>query len=384
MADRSRRSGAPGRAPGETRGDGLAGRLRGPGWWGGTVEELPVPPLDDELHVETWRRWAAEAVRRGAWSVLRERLVQLAFPIREGQSTDEAYRAATLRGEPPPEAGGLELERPEDLRILLHPTPGGTVPAVVAGCRADFVSLVRALVGRNEPVPVPDSMGAALVSGYNNWERIREYRRCWEAGDPSRRGRDAWMQEFRRLLPRKELYRDRFLLLSRGVYSGVPAHRVGLPEETWLEASFSIRLEHECAHHLALRVFGALRHDILEELVADLVGIVRTFGEFRPDLARLFLGLEDHPSFRPGGRLEVYRGDPPLSGEEFERLQGLAWEGIEVLAAVAAAHPGWLADPAGLGRFVVAVTTLGAEELRLPGGVRRVEEAWRRVGGGAG
>ncbi len=358
----------------------LAGRLKGPGWWGGEVEELPRLPLGDEFHVETWRRYATEAGRRGAWNVLRERLVQLAFPVREGQSTEEVYRAATLRGAEPPEGPGLVLERPDELRILLHGTPAGTVPVLVAGCREDFVALVRALVGRNEPMEVPPSMGAALVNGYNNWDRIREYRRAWEAGDPVRSEPGAWEEEFRRIVPRRELYRDRFVILSRGPYSGVAATDVGLHEDEWLEASLSIRLEHECTHYLALRVFGALRHDILEELVADFVGIVRTFGRFRPDLARLFLGLEASPEFRPGGRLEVYRGDPPLSREAFGALQRLAWEGIEVLDTVARRHPGWLESPLELGRLVVALTTLGAGELTLPGGPARVEEAVERVG----
>ena len=86
---------------------------------------------------------------------------------------------------------------------------------MILGGRTDFVALVRALTMRNEPGPVPASMGAYMVSGLNNWDRIVEHRRRWEAegGDRSETG---WQEEFRRLVPRKELYQDRFLIISDG------------------------------------------------------------------------------------------------------------------------------------------------------------------------
>lgn len=86
---------------------------------------------------------------------------------------------------------------------------------MILGGRTDFVALVRALTIRNEPGPVPASMGACIVSGLNNWDRIVEHRRRWEAegGDRSETG---WREEFRRLVPHKELYQDRFLILGDG------------------------------------------------------------------------------------------------------------------------------------------------------------------------
>jgi hypothetical protein len=54
----------------------------------------PVLPLPAEPHVAAWERYSLEAAEAGAVAALRRRLVQLRFPIREGISQSEAYRAA--------------------------------------------------------------------------------------------------------------------------------------------------------------------------------------------------------------------------------------------------------------------------------------------------
>ena len=54
----------------------------------------PVLPLPAEAHVAAWERYSLEAAEAGAVAALRRRLVQLRFPIREGISQSEAYRAA--------------------------------------------------------------------------------------------------------------------------------------------------------------------------------------------------------------------------------------------------------------------------------------------------
>ena len=58
----------------------------------------PVLPLPAESHVAAWKRYALEAAEAGGFAALQRRLVQLRFPIREGISQTEPYRAATLRG----------------------------------------------------------------------------------------------------------------------------------------------------------------------------------------------------------------------------------------------------------------------------------------------
>lgn len=350
-------------------------------WWRTRPRLMPAFPLEDEAHVADWLVYAREAEERGAWSVLRERLIQLQFPVREGISQDQRYRAATLRGVAPFPAGpGPTIEAPEQLSVEVHGSLGGQVPILVTGHRRDFETLVQTLTARNEPWPVPAAMGACLVNGLNNWDRIRSYRRGWESEDAARRDEEAWKAEFRRLVPRKELYQDRLIILSKGRYSGVAGSEVGEPEQAWLERSQSIRREHECTHFLALRLFGALRHDLLEELVADFVGIVRTYGGYRPGLALRFLGLERYPEFRDGGRLEVYRGDPPLSDGAFRVLQELAWRGVQNLERLAEAHERALDSEQELGRLVVALTMLAGEELVAEDLVTRVDEILSDLG----
>jgi len=274
----------------------------------GPATSLPLP---DEPFVAIWERWVEEARRRGAVAVLREHLPQLHFPVAAGMSERDGYRAATLRGVPPrelPEATGLDLARPDLVALDLYASPAGRIPLIVARGRQEFVALVRALGHRNEPVPVPDGQGALIVSGYNNWARLDELRRRWESLDPAVRDSATWAEELARIKPHRELYQDRFILLSDGPYSGVPAAELGLGEAEWRELSLCIRRDHECAHYFTRRLFGSMRNNLLDELIADWAGMAAAIGRFRADWFLRFLGFG-----RPGSRLELYRGNPPLS-----------------------------------------------------------------------
>jgi hypothetical protein len=289
-------------------------------------------PLPDEPFVAFWEAVEREARTRGAFAVLRERLPQLRFPIRAGIGETEPYRAATRHGVPVetlPEATGLEIARPEAIEVVIHPSPAGRIPLLIARGRAEFVALIRALTKRNEPEPVPDAQGALMVSGYNNWSRVGELRRRWEALDPAARETATWSEELQRS-PR-ELYQDRFILLSDGPYSAVPAADLGLDEAEWRQMSLVIRREHECAHYLTRRLFGSMRNNLLDELIADYAGLVAATGRFRAGWFLRFVGLEEFPRYRPGGRLDLYRGKPPLSDGAFRVLQSLVKSAAENL-----------------------------------------------------
>lgn len=293
----------------------------------------PVLPLPAEPHVAAWVGYAEEAAEDGAFVALRRRLAQLRFPIEEGISQTEAYRAATLKGAPTEgmaEASGLVLARPEELELRVHPSPAGPIPVLIPAGRADFASLVRALTMRNEPRPVPGSMGACTVSGFNDWERIRQYRQRWES-ETRNASEAAWQEEFRRLVPRKALYQDRFLIVSDGPYSDVAAAEMGFSEGEWRRVSTTIRLEHECTHYFTLRVFGSMRNNLLDELIADYAGIMAAAGRYRADWFLRFMGLESFPAYREGGRLQNYRGEPPLSDGAFRVLQRLVKDASENL-----------------------------------------------------
>lgn len=319
-------------------------------------------PLDSEAHVSAWEEYAATARKVGAFKTLKHVLVQLRFPVQEGISQTEAYRAATRKGMAvPPEATGLVLKQPEKLQLTVHQSLAGAIPVLLVGNRADFVSLVQALTMHNEPKPVPASMGACMVAGYNNWERIHKYRQRWEAQN-SANGAANWAAEFGRLVPRKELYQDRFMILSDGPYSNVSASELGLSEPEWKRLSLIIRLEHECTHYLTRRLFNSMRNHLLDELIADYRGIVAATGHYRSDWFLRFLGLES-PEYREGGRLQSYRGQPPLSDNAFQILQVLVKSAAANLERFDTQQGDRLRTPQGQMLLLSAMTCFTLEEL---------------------
>lgn len=322
-------------------------------------------PLPDELFAATWEHYACESSKKGVFEYLKTRVIQLRFPIKEGISQTETYRAATRKGisADMAEATGLILKHPEKLQLILHQTPAGRIPFLITRQREDFISLVQALTMRNEPGPVPASMGACMVAGYNNWDRIREYRKQWETKNHADSSEEKWQEEFQEIIPRKELYQDRFIILSDGPYSAVSATDIGLSEEEWKNASLTIRREHESAHYFTRRIFSSMRNNLIDELIADYMGIVAATGKFRADWFLRFLGLESFPDYRDGGRLQNYRGQPPLSDRAFKILQALVKSAAENLESFDTECSKELHDPGGQSLMLTALTHLTLEEL---------------------
>lgn len=332
-------------------------------------------PLADEPFVEFWEEVERASRSRSAFAVLSERLPQLAFPIRAGISESEGYRAATRRGTPVetlPEATGLELEHPDALELVLHPSLAGRIALLVVRRRAEFVALLRALAWRNEPEPIPTAQGALMVAGFNNWSRIAGLRKRWEAAEAGTLA-PTWGQELRRLQAHKELYQDRFILLSDGPYSAVPAAALGLTDEAWRALSLVIRREHECAHYLTRRLFGAMRNHLLDELIADYAGLVGATGRFRADWFLRFLGLEDYPHYRPGGRLDLYRGSPPLGEGAFRTLRHQVREAALRLESFDEARPEPERSPADTARVMIALASFRLDELAQRDAAERLE-----------
>lgn len=285
----------------------------------GVKVSLPMP---DEGFAAPWKEYANEAVGNGTFDTLKKALVQFHFPIRKGISSKDWYRTVTLRGTPPAtvhKATGLILKHPEGLRLVVNPTAAGNIPILIAEGRSDFELLIRALTEKNEPVVIPPAMGATMVVGYNNWDRINRLKEKHEAENSG----IPWDEEFQRIISLKELYQDKFIILSDGPYSGVAASIMGLEKEVWRDFSITIRREHECAHYFTKRLFSSMRNNILDELLADYAGITAACKRFRKDWFLLFLGLEAYPDYRSGGRLENYKGEPQLSDAAFTVLQSL-------------------------------------------------------------
>ncbi len=276
---------------------------------------LPAPvaqlPLPEEPQTEFYRLLPARG--QDLYQQLVKAFPQLAFQPTEGLSATSAWTLAVRRGRLPL-IFACSLETPEELELRLVTTPAGSLPALVAGCRQDFSRLLQLLAHRGEPVDIPRAQGASLVQGLVNWERFRVLKERWQA----EHGTQSWDQAWPELSRQKELYQDRLVVAWRGPYSGVT--RVpGLSSAAWEETSLTIRLAHEATHYLTLRLFGQLGHSVLEELVADWVGMSLALGSYRPDLANQFMGVEQAPRVRSDGRLHQYR-PPGLSEEGFGLL----------------------------------------------------------------
>jgi len=333
----------------------------------------PVLPLPDEPHIAAWLTYEEEAARLGAVPALRQHFAQLRFPVREGMSRHDAYGRATRRGQSEaadPFEPGLQLREPDGVTVLVHQTMGGRVPVVVAAAREDFEALIQAFTERNEPVPVPASMGACLVRGLNNWSRIADYRRRWEA-EQGTEDEAAWAEEFKRLIPQKPLYQDRLVILSRGPYSAVAATDIGVDQAAWVDRSLIIRREHEFTHYFTYRCLGTIRDHALDEIVADFVGVLHAFGRYESAMARRFLGLEAYPTHRPDGRLENYRG--ALSRDAMSVVRCLAHRATGQLQRVAEALGPRPDDLPAMGRLTLALAALSLEELASDAAITLVE-----------
>ncbi|MCA9972022.1 MAG: NAD(P)-binding protein, partial [Anaerolineales bacterium] len=247
-------------------------------------------PLTPEPHVAAWQGYAQRAAQEGALPTLQPRLVQLQFPVQEGISRTAAYRQAARQGIVPqqPALPGLQLQAPAALRLHVHASAFGPVPLLTTPHRADFELLVQAFAKRNEPQPLPAATTAYLISGLNNWDRVRALKQDWlRQLQPPPASPQAiamlWQQAFKRLLPQKALYQDRFMLVHARL-AAVPAADLGLPAAEWQRLAPLIEAEHAATIYTLPRLLGYLRDDPLHtELLAYAIGILRAAGQFHAD-----------------------------------------------------------------------------------------------------
>ncbi len=232
------------------------------------------------------------------------------------------------------------------------------------------------LARRNEPAPISASQGALMAAGYNNWDRIRKLRLEWEQQNPEQASSEtAWSDEFKRIIPRKQLYQDRFIFLSDGPYSGVPADEMGIDQEEWRRMSLIIRREHESAHYCTRRVFSSMRNNVIDELIADYMGIVAAAGSYRAGWFLRFIGLEAFPEWRQGSRLEIYRGD--LSDKAFSILQHLVKRAAENVETFDRTHAE-MRTGAARGLPIVVLSEFTREELASTKSQELLAEALER------
>ena len=253
---------------------------------------------------------------------------QLCFPIEKGVGESKLYRDATLKGKFnnfEGEKNFLKLNDKDSIQLFLYKSFAGNVPVIVISDESDFVKIAQALLYRNSPKEIPMSLGACLINGINNWQKINLLKKEWQNKSPAN---DTWSYEFKEhILPYPSLYKDKLILLSKKKYSGVESNAVGLAENEWLEISFKIRLEHECTHLFTLSQFGIASNNLHDELIADYIGITKALGNFNKEWMLLFLGLEQFPNYRKGARLENYIEN--FNFEDFSKLKNIIKNAVE-------------------------------------------------------
>lgn len=290
-------------------------------------------PLGNELFVPGWIACCIDAHRRGAAAALRDMLFELNFPIAAGIGGTPQYQNLAL-------AGSLSLEdvrkdlsvdgpvwtAPEKIRVFMHDCGAGLLPVIHTGTHADFVILLQAIVHRNEPAPVPSSMGSSFINGYCNRGRYLRIREALALGVLAPEARNP------------QLWKDKLLLLTSGPYSGVAASAFGLNNAAWIERSTALRIHHEACHYINRRLFPKLKFGLQDELIADFAGLMETTGSFRAADFLLFMGLENFPEYRSGGRLENY---PRELGGSTEAAQAVRLMLVEAARHLEAFFKSW-------------------------------------------
>lgn len=285
----------------------------------------------DEPYITAWEGYQMESIKNGAFEVLKKCYPQLNFPVADGVNKTQAYIDAVLRGktEHLNLSDNLILNNPEGTEISIYASIAGQVPILKILDNQDFIMIIQCLLHKNNPAFVPLSMGACLVNGINNWDRLHTVKNNWLVHNPN----GNWNDEFsKNVLPNPFLFKDKIVILSTKPYSNVPANSLGLSEDVWKNYSYSIRLEHECTHLYTLKKYGFASNNLHDELIADYIGISKTIGSYNKKWMLTFMGLEDYPKYRKGARLENYLGNSDLSFDNFEKLTEIIKNAIENIA----------------------------------------------------
>jgi hypothetical protein len=286
--------------------------------------------FSEESDTEFWDESIKNNSNENVFTFLKRCYPQLNFPIETGIEKSELYKDATLRGKTDfaSLSGSLELIAPASIKFEVNECIAGKIPVLTISNQKDFIKIIQSLLHKNNPVEIPVSMGAALINGINNWERINNLKNNWLSKNPS----GNWNREFSNMIPNKSLYKDKLIILSTKPYSNVPAKQIGLTEDTWITHSVSIRKEHEFTHLYTLKRYGLASSNLHDELIADYIGIIKTIGYYDKNWMLHFMGLEDYPKYRRGGRLENYVQENRLSQEDFKQLTKIVKNAVETIA----------------------------------------------------
>ena len=230
----------------------------------------------------------------------------LYLPVEKGMSQSPWYRQYVLAGKPENTEELPGFTGSEQDEIFPFSTPAGEVEVIYLERREDFELFLQKLAYRCEPEPIRPDVGAMMISGVINWEKIESHKRKY-----LEKGNLDWKEEFRRFTSRPENFKDRVLILSGGPYSNYPAQKAGYTPEEWKQISIDIRMYHECTHYVCRNRWPEKKETVLDEVLADAVGLLGATGRYDRRLALEFLGVAEDGTYT-GGRLGAYVSEDEL------------------------------------------------------------------------
>ena len=271
----------------------------------------PALPLDDDPCLQWWRDLLEEHPSGGWLETLQQHLPQLLLPQDAGISKSDLYKAVVLRGELPTSllqsAQQSPWERPQELELSIAMHPCGAMPVLRTTSWVDFERLVRALAHRAEPVQLAGGVHAQAVGGLIHWGLIRRF------------GVQA---------------RAQVIVLHDAPYGSVPAAELpwDLDEDDWCRRSSVLRLEHELTHLATKRVLGQMRLNLLDELIADAMGMLKAMGQYSAEVFSRCLGIDPVHGPQPQGRWLTYVRD--LEPHEAQQVVDLTLQRAQELEAI--------------------------------------------------
>ncbi len=280
--------------------------------------------------------------------------------IAPGEGAEEQYAEIVRRGK---DAGTKNLSHfrmNEKDCLEYEDTPAGKVLCLTLYERSDFVTFLRIMANRCAMAEIPDTQGASILDGVINWQKIYAHEKEFlseaeKAGNPS----PDWDAEFVRFTSDKRNFKDALIVLSRGPYSAIPSSDIGVDDDKWIDMSHTIRKYHECTHFICRRLFPDKINAVWDELVADAVGIYACFGSFKPEMVKLFLGIEG--ARYKGGRLENY-----VKEENEAKKQDILQELARKISCILDRFDQIISDSKGITPFDLAVKLEGFMDELMP------------------
>lgn len=250
-------------------------------------------------------------------ATLSRRYPQLFFPIAAGTSTSPEYIDAVYFGKK--YKGTLDYSLSEKDWFKCIDTPAGSIDVLLLHERKDFEKCACALANRCKPKIIPEAVGAFMISGLINWERVRKHLNKQPEDE-------CFVNGFVWNWLRKNHcdYLDRIILLSSGCYSGITPEMIGLSNEDWAEKSITIRMYHEIAHFVCRSRYPKNIDVIRDEVFADMIGMIAAFGNYDLNRAKLFLGI-DGTEILENARIRYYFEDQKENRVVNEAEFWLSW-----------------------------------------------------------